>query len=1196
MSAKKAISGPYRATKLWNDAVRSFYNGMPVSRHWRGLRQYDRCFTASEAIEWLHNHLKSNPNFGSSVSREQTTKLLRKFLKAGLIEDVRGNATRPEDFRDNKELYKFSNKSPLKALRTPRTPGRTALSTIANNRNILDDGASPVLKNRWDDSTNNVPKARESALPRKGISRVIILPRKASQILGENAVNEARDLGGMQECHVVVKPLTKAETDNAWKQIFLNRLDEICNRLLFGDSSTLMNSSLISGEYLRHNMTQITSRGVVQPPEGHPDDLPNWILTAMKCMAHWPNAADASCNIPNYPGVETDVFKIVRDFFVNTAAPLITYHLYEPIIRLYIGAEFMDITCRSSNTNKSQDSGDGSYVNTNLGGGDSVENLILNMSMSSQQKTSTPNADDDRVLAPKDNEQVHLSSRAKGNSKLRETVGSDLHTPILQQTKDNHSISKLQSLKLRRLKNYTDFKDDSLYPSLLEGSSVITPQTVFVDKTENPRSFVQVNKYACELVARQPETVRSVKTNDQVRRLRRESKEAALEASGHISSDAIGSVSLPKNCCFETAFTSDSPKTRIIPQKSVDSIHLKNSDKSVKKSIRPRPVSIAVSSLVGLDDHSLGVNLWDTTKEDTLAMSATSECPRASVLSSDSSEKYVTAPIQSPLSRSRSAGNLQSLDDPSLVRMASLAAPEINDSPQKGFAGRLVDSIKRKNPRNTVIQRKRASHNKENFEGSVHHLRTKSGGYMNPALAVAPVYPDEKHPHGFVSDQEFDQGLGHFRTKSGGFLNLALAPSSNSLDHADSFDTGSSIPSPRSVASFANSQQSLQYPENRVSGSAPFITTGYARITTPDGCLSHSLSSSTSGCSSGRSLYYSVRSSASRSSTPVMPSHQVIEGKYPSATDFTSRQSVKLMGIVGPLESAYDVDLSKHLSLSANELSDRWMDRTPYGQVPPYARGGIWRHYHSSPSKRLIGRKKGTEIYFGSKACLPGLLTREGKEVAIISTQLLLLMLSPVVRRKLHLLLRMMSKMSANDKLNLDNQYSTRAIVLNTFTRSILLCDQEADYDEVLSLRIVSFMMDNHEEIMRPPQDLAVLVHRRLSQMQKSQIVYDSTVGDRGYTLTYCQQVSQAEYENQRMTGSQQFLTQLLDQIITNEKLNNKEKRKKLKEFRSLYPEVYKDRFPEDELQKTESRSSKIRNLMKFTSLTSLGRSRTLRL
>ncbi|KAB7502608.1 DEP domain-containing protein 1A, partial [Armadillidium nasatum] len=102
---KSIATGPYRATKLWNDAVRSFYNEMPLSRHWRGLKQYDSCFTASEAIDWLHDYLRSNPNFGQNVIREQATKLLRKFVKCGLIIGARGTKIYAEDFRDNRELY-----------------------------------------------------------------------------------------------------------------------------------------------------------------------------------------------------------------------------------------------------------------------------------------------------------------------------------------------------------------------------------------------------------------------------------------------------------------------------------------------------------------------------------------------------------------------------------------------------------------------------------------------------------------------------------------------------------------------------------------------------------------------------------------------------------------------------------------------------------------------------------------------------------------------------------------------------------------------------------------------------------------------------------------------------------------------------------------------------------------------------------
>lgn len=55
---------------------------------------------------------------------------------------------------------------------------------------------------------------------------------------------------------------------------------------MFGDTFSVLDPKIVSGDWVHHNMTQVTTRGVVQAPESHPDDLPNWILTAMKCMAH----------------------------------------------------------------------------------------------------------------------------------------------------------------------------------------------------------------------------------------------------------------------------------------------------------------------------------------------------------------------------------------------------------------------------------------------------------------------------------------------------------------------------------------------------------------------------------------------------------------------------------------------------------------------------------------------------------------------------------------------------------------------------------------------------------------------------------------------------------------------------------------------------------------------------------------------
>ena len=69
--------------------MRNLDTGLPRRRHRRQLRTYDNCFTGVEATEWLHKHLKKNPNFDTKeVTREQTVRLLGKLLLAGVITPV----------------------------------------------------------------------------------------------------------------------------------------------------------------------------------------------------------------------------------------------------------------------------------------------------------------------------------------------------------------------------------------------------------------------------------------------------------------------------------------------------------------------------------------------------------------------------------------------------------------------------------------------------------------------------------------------------------------------------------------------------------------------------------------------------------------------------------------------------------------------------------------------------------------------------------------------------------------------------------------------------------------------------------------------------------------------------------------------------------------------------------------------------
>lgn len=82
-----------------------FRAGMPLRKHRQNFRHYASCFTASAAIDWLHQMLLSNSNFGPDVTRQQTVQLLKKFLKNHVIEDVKGRFGR-EDLEDNNTLYR----------------------------------------------------------------------------------------------------------------------------------------------------------------------------------------------------------------------------------------------------------------------------------------------------------------------------------------------------------------------------------------------------------------------------------------------------------------------------------------------------------------------------------------------------------------------------------------------------------------------------------------------------------------------------------------------------------------------------------------------------------------------------------------------------------------------------------------------------------------------------------------------------------------------------------------------------------------------------------------------------------------------------------------------------------------------------------------------------------------------------------
>ncbi|KAK0154628.1 DEP domain-containing protein 1A [Merluccius polli] len=321
--------GPYRATKLWNEVTRLFRSGMPVRKQWQNLRAHAACFAATAAVDWLHQLLRSNSNFGPDVTRQQTVQLLKKFLKNHVIEDVKGRWG-SEDLEDNGTLYRFPSSSPLKPIPSPApkqssTPG----SGLKRSLSLRDkDGLF-----RFRSTKKQSKETQENVDP--------ALQAKAED---ENVPI------GEQQAHK--RELTEEDEHEIWKEITLTHLQKI---LGIASLDEVMDRRHVNPQNIIHNMTKVNKHGVVtlddktsrfpvhhaacrchcaivQFPAIH-DDLPHWVLSAMKSLANWPKYDSGQ---PSYPGFERDVFKTVSDYFYSLAQPLLTYQLYELFINVLV--------------------------------------------------------------------------------------------------------------------------------------------------------------------------------------------------------------------------------------------------------------------------------------------------------------------------------------------------------------------------------------------------------------------------------------------------------------------------------------------------------------------------------------------------------------------------------------------------------------------------------------------------------------------------------------------------------------------------------------------------------------------------------------------------------------------------------------------------------------------------------------------
>ncbi|KAI7798067.1 DEP domain containing 1a, partial [Triplophysa rosa] len=288
--------GPYRATKLWNEVTKLFRAGMPLKKHRQHFRVYVNCFSASAAVDWLHELLKNNSNFGPEVTRQQTVQLLKKFFKNHVIEDVKGRWGM-EDLEDNSQLYRFPSTSPLKPI----------------------PNCSPVKR-----------KKSISVMDREGFFK-FRTSKKFDKDISENVDPEIQDspVESASSETGCCRELTEDDIQVIWKNVTLTHLQKLLGSWCLDD---VLDPAQVNPQFIVYNMTKVNKHGVVSL-EDKTEDLPHWVLSAMKCLANWPKY---DSNQPSYPGFERDVFKTVSDYFYSLSQPLLTFQYYELFVNILV--------------------------------------------------------------------------------------------------------------------------------------------------------------------------------------------------------------------------------------------------------------------------------------------------------------------------------------------------------------------------------------------------------------------------------------------------------------------------------------------------------------------------------------------------------------------------------------------------------------------------------------------------------------------------------------------------------------------------------------------------------------------------------------------------------------------------------------------------------------------------------------------
>eukprot|EP00088_Acartia_fossae_P044573 TRINITY_DN4739_c0_g1_i3.p1 TRINITY_DN4739_c0_g1~~TRINITY_DN4739_c0_g1_i3.p1 ORF type:complete len:1187 (-),score=273.56 TRINITY_DN4739_c0_g1_i3:761-4321(-) len=1177
MEEEGGISGPWRATKLWNDIIRNFRSGMPLKKHKKNLKTYDSCFTSTEAIDWLHRNLQKNPNFGTDVSKEQTIQLLKKLYRAGIIENVREDVGE-EEFRVSGELYRFNNKSPVRNLRTPGKENRKPLADTANTprRDPIKNNME-VFKPEREKSANR--KAKEEMKKQLNLSYFQGLPSNSLIIL---------------------------DNDDTWRKVFMAQLSRI---MTSKHTEKLDYAGQLDMDNVMHNMTKVSAKGIVQV-EDKSEDLPHWVLSAMKCLANWPKQlrtvnGEESC-LPNYAGFENDVFNVVKDYFLGLQSPLTTFTLYEFLVEGYQRAE---------------------------------------------GKIGPPTAPKPSIRTLPGFKQNHGSANKACTRPFPQT--NEEHAGLMPDTRVHQNARPLEgedSCFYRMTDSVEDFAlltNKERVAKIRQTFQVLPPLATSSLQNSNNTSSSLSGHSTFDAIS--PSTI-----------------------SPRLPSTSM-QYSLPPKTCYETAFVDTSPITRIVPQKEHEVLHIKRSWSGrsllhIPTSDWTRSTSTQTDTDQPEQDRGAGNSLkripkWKRTTRfrKSIAVMETQKnrkaepCIEPDTYHGLTNHGFVDTP--GPAVSMCPTGNSEAR----FKSMSALKQHKATRSSSKNIRGfssvdNLLDKEKEFEEEFMLKYRQvsgdlrgscdlvQASRQQQNGTNSsddsrylIHsktlrkekkkrryraHSEDKYGGYatdseiMYDSSTRSRVH--EVNERYWQLNRSFDTSPTDSHKQSHPNLLAPLAmdettdlspvvPFTRNNKFNNSYRLATNQPATpvgRSMLPRTSTRLELQHHEKLTYCKEDIYGRNRRVDEVPEesGSIINAraepyINSDSSVCRSvctGSKDRHKIDMKVSNSGTNYLTynnnNNSNTENRYGtvhrSSTNFKRNTESRLSRCSqATVDSGRYSDVSSSTRVSASQPTLQPQQQ----QAPQAHQGGLYVLPCNSVAAVPMLNTNGT---INCASSLPAkLLTERLKQLppdpikveenAIDVFKLLTLLVPPSKRRKLQLLLKFIRKVSLNHELKLSSECTNREFSMSTFTTVILRPSDPYAAQHAWDNKIVNLFIDRYEQIWSPPESLRREVE---DKVYRSLVNRRLEAGEDPYPITYCKQVTRHEYEQEKLTGAEAGLMDLLEAMLADTKMTERERCKKLKKFKESYPLLWRRKFPTEESQPDLAKEA-VSKINKFSSL-----------